>query len=92
MAWCLSKHTKEFAYNLTYAGACLLQVSWNDKEYGPVFNDTFLKAVFALQDQIQQVQLIATNIILVAHLTYFFTFESKTLSAGQSVWRQMTKH
>lgn len=30
------------------------KVMWNEKEYGPVFNDTFLNAVFALQDQIQQ--------------------------------------
>lgn len=35
---------------------CLLQVKWDDKEYGPVFNDTFLSAVFKLQDQIQKVQ------------------------------------
>jgi len=67
MPWCLIKHTNEFANNLTYVGACLLQVNWNNKEYGPVFNDTFLNAVFALQEQIEKVQLIATN-------TYFATY------------------
>jgi hypothetical protein len=35
---------------------CLSQVTWGGKEYGPVFNDTFLSAVFKLQDQIQKVQ------------------------------------
>ena len=64
---------------------------WNDDEYGPVFNDTFLSAVFNLQEQIQKVQLIATNIMLVTHLAYFFVFHSTTLSAGQSLCRKMTK-
>ena len=91
MAWCLSKHTNEFAQNLTYAGAYLLQVKWKDAEYGPVFNDTFLNAVFALQQQIEKVQLTTTNIILVAHYAYFFISHSTTLSAGRSVCRQMAK-
>ena len=56
MAWCLSKYTNEFTYNLTYAGAYLLQVKWRDGEYGPVFNKTFLSAVFDLQDQIEKVK------------------------------------
>jgi len=30
------------------------KVMWNDDEYGPVFNDTFLSAVFDLQEQIQK--------------------------------------
>ena len=67
-------------------------MTWKDgKEYGPVFNDTFLSAVFALQEQIEKVQLIATNIMLVAHIAYFFIFLSTTLSVGQSVCQQMTK-
>ena len=37
---------------------CLLQVERNGTYYGPVFNDTFLSAVFELQDRIQKVQLI----------------------------------
>jgi hypothetical protein len=60
-------------------------------QYGPVFNDTFLSAVFALQEQIEQVKLTATNITLVVQLAYFLIFHSTTLSPGQSVCRQMTK-
>lgn len=30
------------------------KVKWKDAEYGPVFNDTFLNAVFALQKQIEK--------------------------------------
>jgi hypothetical protein len=61
MAWYLKKHTYEFACNFIYGGACLLQVMWDGDQYGPIFNDTFLRAVFGLQEQIQKVQLISTD-------------------------------
>jgi len=51
-------------YMLTVA--CLLQVKWGDVDYGPIFNDTFLSAVFKLQDQIQKVDRVPSNIRYVA--------------------------
>ncbi|KAJ4438122.1 hypothetical protein ANN_14061 [Periplaneta americana] len=40
--------------SIQYCNACMLQVKWGDREYGPIFNKKFLSAVFDLQDQIQQ--------------------------------------
>jgi hypothetical protein len=63
----------------------VLQVKWGDKEYGPIFNDTFLRAVFNLQDQIQRViQRVPNNEYDVCHLSV----RPSLWSSGHSSWLQ----
>lgn len=72
---------------------CLLQVKWDDKEYGPVFNDTFLSAVFKLQDQIQKVQREWQPLMALYHhqSVTLITTLIRSLNKGQSHLNQWSR-